>query len=82
MQPHPERKAEFWVLHLSTGVAELQKVQRRTRKWSRKSDFCYMSLKGCGFSLDRKKLRAEIKLSLAENVKVVDKEDLELHFCN
>lgn len=82
MQPHPERKAEFWVLHLNTGVAELQKVQRRTWKWSRKCDFCYMSLKGCGFSLDRKKLRAEIKLSLAENMKVVDKEDVQLQFCN
>lgn len=41
-----------------------------------------MSQKGCGFNLDRKKLRAEIKLSLAKNMKVVDKKDLELQFYN
>lgn len=82
MQPHPERKAEFWVLHLNTDLAELQKVQRRTWKSSKICDFCCMSLKGCGFSLDRKKLRTEIKLSLTENRKVVNKEDLELQFCN
>lgn len=32
MQPHPEMKAEFWVLLLNTGLAGLQKVQRRTWK--------------------------------------------------
>lgn len=32
VHPHPEGKAEFWFLHLKSGVAELQKVQRRTWK--------------------------------------------------
>lgn len=82
MHPHPEGKAEFWFLHLNTGMAEVQEGPEKEMEMIKEMWLLLNEFKRLWLKFRQEKTESRDKAELAENMKVVDKEDLECQYCN